>query len=62
MDISLLSPEELKKRHLEIIRENDWRENDESMEIARQFRKLPVEIVGECMECGGKAKITCQYH
>jgi hypothetical protein len=53
---------ELQAQHLEILQNNNWEETAESLEITNRFNTMPINIIGECMECGCKAKITCQYH
>lgn len=52
--------ETLEEKHLELVKANDWKETPESREVAAEY--FSSNYSKECMECGGWAKITCQYH
>lgn len=48
--------------HLKAMERADWDDSIMSRLFERMYNALPLDQVGECMECGCRAKITCQYH
>jgi hypothetical protein len=52
----------LEQEHLELMQENNWVENDESIKLAKQYKELNNIVEDKCMECNRNSSITCQYH
>ena len=57
-----MTVQQLQEAHRKALERNNWKESVMSRLFARNFDALPLVQVGKCMECGGRAKITCQYH
>jgi hypothetical protein len=57
-----MTAQQIMDAHLTAMQRADWEDSIMSRLFERMFNALPLDQVGECMECGGRAKITCQYH
>lgn len=53
---------ELEAKHMELIEKNNWKETNESKQLAKEYRELNLIIRETCYECDRLASITCQYH
>lgn len=56
VDLTLGEVEEL---YAVLYSRNNFKENDITLALTKRFNELNTE---DCMECGGKARIDCQFH
>lgn len=52
--------EELESKYNDIVSNNNWRDNDESKQLALAY--IIHSDRGYCMECDRQSSIECQYH
>lgn len=44
------------------ISSNDFKENEKAIELRKEYDQINLVVRDRCDECGGLAKVTCNYH